>query len=363
MRSRPIIVAVLGVLVALLPGHIAPVYAAPAWTFSVGQAPTGLTTAGQLALDQKRGRFFITNNTFPVQTEKGISFPDARPRVAVFSTSAQRTVRTIDLSGQPPGVYHYGPLPVPMAQIPDGIALDTTNRRVVTTNAHSEGITVFGMNDKAVTEKNLIPVPGGHPMGVATDNAGRAWVALYSQDTILVLDTATRRVVGRINAFHPTLMAFDAKRHRLYVGNNDYDRKKRNFLTVLDTRTNRIITQIPTTPNARPAIDSATGRIVTVSFISGQVQLIDPDSLTVVATRETGATPSSVVVDAQRRLVYATTLKGKTLYVFDADSLKVVATKAIPGEIHTLALDPGPGLVYGTQNEKATMMVVRPARG
>ncbi|GED97260.1 hypothetical protein nbrc107697_12990 [Gordonia crocea] len=337
--------------------------AAPSWQFALGQAPTGLTTGGQLALDEGRSAFFITNNTYPVDTERGISFPDARPRVGVFSTRAQRPVRTIDLSGQPDGTAKVGPLRVPMAQIPDGIALDTVHSRVVTTNAHTDSISVFGMDARSVGPANLIRVPGGHPMGAATDNAGRAWVSLYSQDKIAVIDTAARRIVSTISSFHPTLVAYDAARHRLYVGNNDYYGKKRNFLTVVDTTTNTVVKRIPMTQNARPAVDPSTGRIYTASFISGRVAVVDPSTLTVTRSVSTGSTPSSIVVDAQRRLVYATTLKKKTLIVLHADTLAPVATMRIPSEVHTLAIDPRTGWVYGTQNGTSAMLVVRPGQG
>ncbi|MFT3899467.1 MAG: YncE family protein [Gordonia sp. (in: high G+C Gram-positive bacteria)] len=334
--------------------------AAPAWRFHIGQAPTGTTTPGQLALDRATGSFYISDNAMPVSLEYR-SVNTKPPRVSVFSVAANRPVRSIDMAGQPAGPYHYGPLVLPIGQIPDGLALDTVNRRVVTTSAHAGGISVFSMDARRTGPKNLVTVfPNSHPMGVVTDNAGRAWASLFNESRVVVIDTASRRVVRSINTFHPTLLAHDPARGRIYVGNNDNLEKRRNYISVIDTRSGRVIHRIPATRNSRAQVDPATGRIIIASFVSGRIAVVDPDSYRVRGVVKTGSTPSSIAVDAQRRLVYVTTMFRKQLLVLDADSMRTVAKVAVPGHVHTLALDPGTGRLYGTQNGTSRMMVVRP---
>ncbi|MFT4202017.1 YncE family protein [Gordonia sp. (in: high G+C Gram-positive bacteria)] len=360
LRNRSLPVAVAACAAALLVSPTAAADAAPKWGFHLGQVPTGTTTGGQLALDPASGSFYIADNALPLSIEHRV-VNTAPPRVSVFSTAAQRPVRHIDLAGQPTGPFTYGPFVLPVGQIPDGMALDTVNRRVVTTSAHANGLSVFGMDARWTGPKNLVAIlPGSHPMGVVTDNAGRAWASLFSKDKVVVIDTATRRIVGSIATVRPTLLVHDPARSRVYAGNNDAVQKRRNYIGVIDTRTNRLVGKIAATRNSRAQVDPATGRVFIASFVSGRLAAIDPHSLRVVKVVKTNSTPSSMVVDPQRRLLYVTTMFRKTLLVLDADSLQTIAKVRVPGHVHTLALDPRSGLVYGTQNGTSMMMVVRP---
>ena len=63
--------------------------------------------------------------------------------------------------------------------------MDGAGRRVWVANPDSNTVTVLNADTMAVARE--IPV-GKHPMSVALDAAGRAWVACRDSDEVLVLD-------------------------------------------------------------------------------------------------------------------------------------------------------------------------------
>ncbi|MGV9712564.1 YncE family protein [Gordonia sp. NPDC003424] len=338
---------------------------APNPTFRVSSIPAGVTSGGELAIDTGRNKLFITDNDFVLATTGGtnvqINPKKVDPKVTIFGLRAQRPVGAISYIGQPWGVMPFGPVPVvPTPQVPDGIGLDTTHGRVVSTASHANGITIVDMNATTTSAANLISLPLAHPMGVAVNGAAsRAYVALNSKNAVTIIDTGTRRQVGEIPGIYaPSFMALDNSRHRLYVGNADYMAKKTNYVAVVDTRTNAVIKKIPTPSNSRPAVDPATGRVFAASFDTGKISVIDPNSLTVVNTIATGTSPNKVAIDGQRRLVYTSNLQKRTITVIDADTQRVLTTVPVGVPVHTIVVDPKTGTVYGTQHQLGKLTVL-----
>lgn len=358
---------VLASTAALTLGALPEASAAP--TFKVSSIPAGVSSGGELALDAGRNQLFISDNQNFLSTKGGTDIsvhPEVpAPKVTVFSLTAQRPVSAISFVGQPWGRMPFGGVPLlPIPQVPDGIGLDTTHGRVVTSNSHNDSVSVASMNARTTDARNLINIPGSHPMGVAVDSAAnRAYVGLNSKNSVAVIDTAKRRKVGDISGiFAASFVALDKSRHRLYVGNADYMNKKTNYLTVVDTRNNKIVKKIATPSNSRPALDAQTGRVFAASFDTGKISVVDPDSLTIVKTISTNTTPSKIVVDAQRRLAYTANLQKRTMTVIDADTFAAIRTIPVGAPLHTIAVDPKTGTVYGTQHQSGKLTVVKVTR-
>ncbi|MFT3899465.1 MAG: YncE family protein [Gordonia sp. (in: high G+C Gram-positive bacteria)] len=356
-RTGTVVAAAALTSVVLVPGS--------AHAYSVSSVPAGVVSGGELALDQGRGRLFITDNNAQLQTT-GKDFIQSKrpvkPAVAVFDTATNRPVRKIDLSNQPGGLMMIGPLPIiPTAQVPDGIALDSKRGRVLVTNAHASGITVFGTGARRVTPRNLISLPTSHPMGaVANPTTGRFYVGLNGTDKVAVISSGGR-LVGEIpNLYKAAFPDVDASRGRLYVGNADYETKKNNFVAVIDLRTNRVIKKIKTPSNSRVKVDPGTGRVWAASYDTGKISIIDPGSLNVVQTINTGTTPAKLAIDSSRRRVYTSNLQKKTITVFNADTGAILATIPTGKAIHTIVVDQATGTVYGTQHIGSRLTIVRP---
>lgn len=351
-------------LVAPAAAHAAPT---SGWTFTVSSAPAGLKSGSELALDSGSHDLFITDADSAIGSRGGTNFSintkPTNPKVAVFDIDTRRTTRTISFAGQPLGVLYAGPVPLmPINQVPDGIALDTKRHRVVTSNSHANGISIFPMNARTTGPANLISVPGGHPMGIAINEAnGIAYVALNYINQLAMVDTNTRREIRRIPTFAPSFVDLDTARHRLYIGNADND-KRNNYLAVLDIRTNTIIKKIPTPANARPKVDPVTGRIYAGSFDTGKVLVIDPQTLRVIKTIETNGSPNKLAIDAQRRLIYLSNLQKRSLTVISLDTNQVITTVPVNAPIHSIVVDPRTGTVYGTQHQAGNLSIIKPVR-
>lgn len=345
----------------LVPGSA---HAAP--TYRVSSAPAGVVSGGELAIDQGRKRLFIADNNASMRTTGKDFIPSndpVRPAVSVFDTATQRPVRRIDLSNQPGGLMMIGSVPlIPTAQVPDGIAIDPKRGRVLVTNAHASGLTVFNMSATKVGPGNLIDLPTSHPMGaVANTDYGRFYVGLNGTNKVAIVNTATGRLVGEIpNLYKASFLDVDLSRNRLYVGNADYEAKKNNFVAVIDMRTNRVIKKITTQSNSRPKVDPTTGKIWASSFDTGKISIIDPVSLRIVKTINTGTTPAKLAIDAQRRLVYTANLQKKSITVINADTGAILATIPTGKAIHTVVVDQSTGVVYGTQHIGRNLTILTP---
>lgn len=292
-------------------------------TYQLSQIDGGIVEGAELAVDTQQRKIFVSDgddyNYKDPNTGQVLPYPhDLQPKVAVLNADSHKVISTIDYSGLPTSPLPvYGVTSVPMKQVPVGIALDTTNGKVVTTNAHNNAATIVSMNARRATEADMVKSPNSlaHTMGVTVDGAaGKAYIAVYGENAVAVVDTATRREVTRIGGlFQPSLLDVDPARHRLYIGNADTKAKKNNFVAVVDTLTNTVIKKIPTKSNSRPAVDPATGKIYAASFDTGEIAVIDPDSLTVVDTINTDATPVKVAIDSKRRLAYTANLFKKSI--------------------------------------------------
>ena len=220
------------------------------------------------------------------------------------------------------------------------------------------------MKATTTSAANLIAVPNTHPMGSVVDTAaGRAYVALNNAARVAVVSTVTGRKISEIGGIKwPSFVDLDAKRHRLYVGNADYLTKKTNYLTVVDTRTDKIVKRIATPSNTRPKVDPATGRVFAASFDTGKIVVIDPDSLTIIKTVQTHSSPNKLAIDAQRRLVSHRRPPEADHHRSRRDTAKVVATVPTNAPVHTIAVDPRTGAVYGTQHQSGRLTILSVAR-
>jgi len=351
----------------------APAQAAPAVKYRLSSIDAGVAEGAELAVDTSRRKIFVSdgddyNHKDPKTGQVGPNPHLLTPAVSVIDADSRKVLREIDYSGLPLTqlpVYG-GVASVPMQQVPVGIALDTTHGRVVTTNAHNNAATVVSMNAAKATDRDMVKSSKSlaHTMGVTVDGpAGRAYIAVHDENAVAVIDTATRREVARIGGiFKPSLLDVDPARHRLYVGNADTKAKKNNFVAVVDTRTNTVIKKIPTKSNSRPTVDRATGKVYAGSFDTGEVAVIDPDSLTVIDTIETGSTPVKIAVDSARQLAYTANLFKKSISIIDLNTDTVLATVPTKSSMHTVAVDEKTGRVYATEFQSSKLTVLSVTR-
>ncbi|NNG95776.1 YncE family protein [Gordonia araii NBRC 100433] len=341
--------------------------AAPGGAYNVASIPAGVTEGAELAIDPGRRSVFIADGDDYNQKDDTVGavvpYPhQLRPKVAVVNLDSRRVKRTIDYAPLPNGRTTMGPLTVPMPQVPVGLAVDPARGRVLTTSARAGGAAIVDMGATRARPSDMIrtSIPLKHVMGVAADPvSGRAYIANSNADAVMVVDTATRGELAVIRGvYRPSLLSVDPGRGRVYVGNADTKAKKTNYVAVIDAKTNAVVKKIATAPNSRPSVDPATGRVYAASFATGEIAVIDPDTLTVAKRIRTGTTPVNVAIDAQRRLAYTANLFKRSITVIDLDSDRVVATVPTARRPHTVAVDPRTGLVLATEFQSPNLTVL-----
>ena len=374
--GAPVVAGLVVAATLASPASAAPATAklAGGWTYSQTSINAGVTDGAELAIDQNRRKIFVTDsddyNYKDPRTGQVVPYPHPlNPKVSVLSTDTRKVLRSISYNNLPANsvpVSKSIPVKMPMKQIPVGIALDTRTGRVLTTNAETNGATIVSMDARAATPGDMVKSKLSHPMGIAADSStGRSYIANVELNEVAVIDTATRREVTRIkDIYSPSFIAIDSSRHRVYIGNADIKTKgKVNFLTVVDSRTNKIVKKIATAANSRPAVDAATGTVYTASFATGEVAVIDPDSLTIVSRIQTGSTPNKIVIDSKRRVAYTANLFKKSFTVIDLKNNSVVGTIPAGIGVHTLAVDERSGTVFSTQFQSSKITVLSVKRG
>ena len=373
--GAPVVAGLVVAATLASPASAAPASAklASGWSYSQTSIPAGVTDGAELAIDQKRRKIFVTDvddfNYKDPNTGQVLPYPHLLdPKVSVLSTDTRKVLRSISYNNLPTSSVEASksvPVKIPMKQVPFGLALDTRSGRVITTNAETNRATVVSMNARSAAPSDMVNTKLSHPMGVAADSAtGRAYIANLDFNAVIVVDTATRREIAQIkDIYSPSFIAVDSARHRLYVGNADIKTKKTHYVAVVDSRTNKVIKKIPTAANSRPAVDAATGKIYAASFATGEVAVIDPDSLTVTTRIQTGTTPNKIAIDSKRRVAYTANLFKKSFTVIDLKTDAVIGTIPAGVSVHTLAVDERTGTVFSTQFQSPKMTVLSVKRG
>lgn len=283
-----------------------------------------------------------------------------RASVSVVDARRWAQVHAVDLSRLP--WVTAGGFAVP--QVPSGLDAHPGSGRIVTTNSAAGTITTTHVSAVAAQAEGVVAV-GAHPFGVEIDQRGRlAYVASYLEHRIDIVDLGVRRVVATIDGLrHPTKLALDEARGRLYVGNADRPPSAAHGIAVVDLPARRVVATVPVDANSRPAVDPRTGTVYAASFATGRVAVIHPSDLT--APRhviDTGSTPHGVGVDHRRGLLYAPNLLANTVSVIDIERREVVATVPVEGVPLGVDLDHARGWAWISLRDRSALVALRLGR-
>lgn len=257
-----------------------------------------------------------------------------------------------------------GPGGFAIPHVPSGLDAHAATGTLVSTNSSAGTITVTNESDAAADETDLVSV-GAHPFGVEIDRRGRlAYVASYLEHRVDVVDLRARRVVDRIDGLrHPTKLALDERRGRLYVGNADRPPSAAHAIAVVDLTQRSVVGAVPVDANSRPALDPRTGTVYAASFATGRIAVIDPDDLTAPrALIATGTTPHGLGVDHRRGLLYAPNLLANTVTVIDARQREVIETVAVDGVPLGVDVDHARGWAWVSLRDRSELVALRLVR-
>ena len=171
-----------------------------------------------------------------------------------------------------------------------------------------------------------------------THAQARAYVTNMCDNTVVVIDTDTNRVVATVPVdFRPRGVLITPDGARIYVTNSES-----NLVTVIDTETNTVVATIPVDGfPIKLAITPDGARVYVANFAIGTVSVIDTATNTVVNTIDVGGPfVFDVAITPDGARLYVTSGFGEsfTITIFDT------ATNAVVGTI--LPIHPSGGVVF-----------------
>jgi DNA-binding beta-propeller fold protein YncE len=135
----------------------------------------------------------------------------------------------------------------------------------------------------------------------------------------------------------------DEARHRVYAAHPASRR-----LLVVDTATGKVLTQVNVGPMHGVAVDPQSGVIFTGDGTNKALSKVDPSTLRVIGNVDVPGDVDAIAYDPARRRIYADQAAGGgSVYVIDAKTMTLAGTITMPGgALESPAVDPATGVLY-----------------
>jgi YVTN family beta-propeller protein len=291
-----------------------------------------------------------------------IVLSDGRPTVSVIDAASQRVVRTADLPDMPPwtwtwnddnnyydGTYLWLGRRNPATQAVEAVLVDLNTLRVarevplgtdkatlyigkasrdgtVWVSKHASGeIAIIDRRTFAV-QMLAIPVNGGSAcdidLAAPPDGIERAFVPTDAGNTVLSIDTATRRVLGArpFPGTRPYMLTASSDGRQVWV-----ETRTGNSVAVLDGQTLRPLAEVPAARRPIVGTFSPDGRLHFVGHADDTVVVAyDTQTYREVWRAHVGAYPEKLGVHPAGTFVYAILTKERAVAVIDARTGRVV---------------------------------------
>ena len=184
-----------------------------------------------------------------------------------------------------------------------------------------------------------IPVPLG-PHGLAvTPDGSKLYVSSDEVSMVSIIDTTIDRVVASIDVGPtPYGLTISPKGHELFVAVRGADQ-----VVILDTATDRILGRVPVLEPLEIAIspDERTAYVSSGRINAPAIVIIDLTTLTVVDTVPVREEPEALSVSLDGRRLYFTTVGEDTLLVLDTVRHKTIAEIPVGASLHHHLLPAG----------------------
>src|SRR6185369_11302903 len=182
---------------------------------------------------------------------------------------------------------------------------------------------------------NLIALPGPGEDWVLNTDQNRLYVSVPSANQVSVIDTATWKTLGNIDAgTKPSRVALQHDAKYLWVGNND-------GVTVIDTSTLKVVTQLPTGAGQHEiAFSDDDAHAFVTNKQDGTLTIIDTRKLARVKDLKIGPQPIAIAVSSLSKALYVANEEDGSIVVVDPARLEILTRlKTSPG-LQLLRLQP-----------------------
>jgi YVTN family beta-propeller protein len=251
--------------------------------------------------------------------------------VAVIDTASNIIVDRISIPSSPP----YGPF---------GVALDPKGTKIYITG-YTATSNVYVIDAAINTIIDTIPVRST-PTGVEVHPSGRTlWVTEYGDNTVSVVNVATKAITTIPVGINPTYLAFHPEQPRAYVTN-----RGDGTVSVIDTETLTVSNTIPVGNDSGGIRVVQTGntkfQVWVVSSFDNRISIIDPATETVFRTLSTGNFPYAfgnfIVPDQSPPPIRAYIANAGTdnVSVIDTSTNTVITTTSVVGYPYGVAVHP-----------------------
>lgn len=159
-----------------------------------------------------------------------------------------------------------------------GLALDAAAKRLYTTNADGEFITIDTANNSVVSRKKLQEEGEHMYLNLALDTANhRAFVTDSKQAQVLVVDTNNGNVTHKIDAPKSLAVLFNPARNEVYVTH-----REAGSVSIIDAKSYKVVKTVETPTHPNSLALSADGKTLYVSVkqaSSRQKEAASPDDV------------------------------------------------------------------------------------
>jgi len=155
--------------------------------------------------------------------------------------------------------------------------------------------------------------------------------------------------VGGAGAFD--YLAVDPAAKRLYVTHG-------TEIVVIDTATDKIVGRIADTPRVHGIAIAPGGRGFTSNGGENKVSIVDLKTLQTLSKVDTEANPDAILYEPKQKEIYALNHTGKSVTVIDVASGKATATIPLSGVAETGQADPQLGRVFVNIEDKDAIDVI-----
>ncbi|MBI5071141.1 MAG: hypothetical protein HZB56_23235 [Deltaproteobacteria bacterium] len=243
---------------------------------------------------------------------------------------------------------------LPTGRAPQGIAVDALQGRAYVALSGEDTIQVIDL----ASREDLPPMrlqPGDRPGDLALTQDGRTLLAVNAGSrTLAFLDPASGMERGRVPVGEePQALLLDRSGRRAYVANRRSAR-----ITVIDVANRAVVGALATDPEpTRMALNRAGTRLYAIHAGSAQLGVWSLPDLRPVARQHVGLGATALKVDPRTDLVYVGR-RDRRLEIYDPLAFTPVDAIALPGVPGWLAIDDAENLLLALLPEEGSLVAV-----